>query len=39
MSVNQMKFVVQILIEDENAFRNFGCVMATGKKIFFKKKD
>jgi hypothetical protein len=33
--VNQMKLVVQIRVEEENVFKNFGCVMVIGKKLFF----
>jgi len=29
-----MKYVVQILIAEENVYRNFGCVMVIGKKKF-----
>ncbi len=34
MYVNQMKFVVRILVEEENVFKNFGRVMVIGKKFF-----
>jgi hypothetical protein len=29
--VNQTKFIVLMLAEDENVFRNFGCAMVIGK--------
>ncbi len=32
MVVNPMKFVVLMVIVDENVYRNFGCVMVIGKK-------
>jgi hypothetical protein len=34
-----MKFVVQILIEEENVLRNFGCVMVIGRKCLIKRRN
>jgi hypothetical protein len=37
MYVNLMNFLVRIQVEEENVFRNFGCVMVIGKKRFLRR--